>query len=57
MVKIEAAHNRLFKSIFVCRRCGSKIKANARKIAEGKVKCRKCKSRALRPKSKKMGKG
>ncbi|MCL6500597.1 MAG: 50S ribosomal protein L40e [Candidatus Pacearchaeota archaeon] len=57
MAKIEAAHARLFKGVFVCRRCGSKIRAHARKIAEGKVKCRKCKSRALRPKSKKTGKG
>lgn len=56
MAKIEAAHTRLFKEVFICRRCSSKIKAQARKIAEGKIKCRKCKSRALRPKSKKMKK-
>ncbi len=57
MAKIEVAHNRLFKKVFVCKRCGSKIKAQPRKVAEGKIKCRKCKSRALRPKSKKTGKG
>lgn len=56
MVKIEAAHSRLFKEVFVCRRCGSKIKAQARKVSEGAVRCRKCKSLALRPKSKKTKK-
>ena len=56
MAKIEAAHSRIFKDVFVCRRCGSKIRANARKIAEGRIRCRKCKSSALRPKSKKTKK-
>ena len=57
MAKIEVAHARLFKRVFVCKRCGTKIKAQPRKIAEGKVKCRKCKSSTFRPKSKKTGKG
>lgn len=56
MAKIEAAHARIFKEVFVCKRCGAKIKAKARKVAEGKVKCRKCKSKALRSKSKKITK-
>lgn len=56
MAKIEAAHKRIFKDVFVCKRCGAKIKAQARKMAEGKVKCRKCRSSALRPKSKKITK-
>lgn len=56
MVKIEAAHNRVFREVFVCKKCGAKIKAQARKVAEGKVKCRKCKSNALRPKRKKISK-
>ncbi len=56
MVKIEAAHSRIFKGVFVCKKCGTKIKAQARKVAEGKVKCRKCKSNLLRPKSKKRSK-
>lgn len=49
MAKIQAAFNRLFKNVFVCKKCGSKIRANPRKVVEGKVKCRKCKSIALRP--------
>jgi len=56
MIKIEAAHSRILRGIFVCKKCGAKIRAQARKVAEGKVKCRKCKSKELRPKSKKTAK-
>jgi len=56
MAKIEAAQARLFKGIFVCRRCGSKLKVQARKVAEGKARCRKCKSRVFKAKSKKTKK-
>jgi len=52
MVRIPAAHARLFRRVFVCKRCGTKIRADIKKVIEGKVKCRKCKSRALRPISK-----
>lgn len=53
MAKIPAAMNRIFKNVFVCKDCSTKMRAEARKIAEGKVKCRKCKGRAFRPISKK----
>jgi len=43
---------RLFHRVFVCRVCKSKIRADPRQIRLGKVKCRKCGSRALRPKKK-----
>jgi len=56
MSKVEAAHSRLFKGVFVCKRCSTKIKALPKKVAEGKVRCRKCKSSALRPKRKKTAK-
>jgi len=46
--KIPAAQSRLFKNVFVCKNCGSKIRADPRKIIEGKVKCRKCKKRSFR---------
>ncbi|MEM2932622.1 MAG: hypothetical protein QW622_00165 [Candidatus Pacearchaeota archaeon] len=49
MAKIPAAQNRLFKNVFICKVCKSKIKAIPNKVMEGRVKCRKCKSRALRP--------
>ena len=52
IVKIEAVSKRLFNRVFVCMRCNAKIRANPRKVKEGKVKCRKCYSKALRLKSK-----
>jgi formylmethanofuran dehydrogenase subunit E len=54
--KIEAAHARLFKEMFICRRCGSKIKAQSRKVSEGKIRCRKCKGNVFKPKSRKVTK-
>ncbi|MBI2044086.1 50S ribosomal protein L40e [Candidatus Pacearchaeota archaeon] len=53
MAKIPEAQNRLFKNVFVCRACNTKIRASPIKILEGKVKCRKCKKRAFRPLRKK----
>lgn len=53
MVKIAAAQARLFKNVFICKKCGSKIKADARKIIIGKIKCRKCGGKAFRPRRKK----
>jgi len=47
----EAMH-RIYYRVFVCRKCKSKIRADYTKVREGKVKCRKCGSRALRPKRK-----
>ncbi|MEM2707479.1 MAG: 50S ribosomal protein L40e [Candidatus Pacearchaeota archaeon] len=49
MAKIPAAQNRLFKNLFVCRKCKSKIRVHPSKVMSGKAKCRKCKSKALRP--------
>ncbi len=46
--KIPAAQKRLFMNVFVCKNCGSKIRADPRKIILGKIKCRKCKKRAFR---------
>lgn len=53
MGKIEAIQARLFKRIFVCRNCGAKIRADPKKIAEGKIRCRKCKGSVFRAKRKK----
>jgi DNA-directed RNA polymerase subunit RPC12/RpoP len=49
MVKIPAAQARLFKNVFVCKRCKTKIRANPMKIVDRKVKCRRCNSKAFRP--------
>jgi hypothetical protein len=47
--KLPVAHARMFKDIFVCKSCKTKIRADARKIIEGKVRCRKCLKKAFRP--------
>jgi len=51
--KIPEAQNRLFKNVFVCKKCQTKIRAEPQKILKGKIKCRKCKKRAFRPLRKK----
>ena len=53
MANIEEAQNRLFKNVFICRKCKRKQKANPQKIHEGKVKCRKCGSGSFKPLRKK----
>ncbi|MCD6478070.1 MAG: 50S ribosomal protein L40e [Candidatus Aenigmarchaeota archaeon] len=52
MVKSEAAKARLFDRVFICMKCNAKIRANPARVRAGKVRCRKCGSRDLRPKSK-----
>jgi hypothetical protein len=49
MAKIPEATNRLFKNVFVCKKCQTKIRADSQKILKGKVKCRKCNKKAFRP--------
>lgn len=49
MAKLPAAQARLFKNIFVCKDCSSKMRADSLRIMSGKVRCRKCKSNAFRP--------
>lgn len=53
MAKILEATNRLYKNMFVCKKCKTKIRADAQKILKGEVRCRKCKKRAFRPLKKK----
>jgi ribosomal protein L40E len=50
MAKFVEAQNRLFKNMFVCRKCKHKIRASPVKVKLGQVKCRKCGSHQLRPK-------
>ena len=49
MAKIAAAQARLFKNIFVCKDCSSKIRSDSLRVITGKTKCRKCNSKRLRP--------
>ena len=37
MAKIPEAQNRLFKNVFVCKKCKSKIRAEPRKLSSGKL--------------------
>jgi len=51
--KIPEAQKRMFKNVFVCKKCQSKIRADPQKILQGKIKCRKCSKKAFRPLKKK----
>jgi ribosomal protein L40E len=53
MAKFQEAIDRNFKNIFVCRRCKTKIRAPTLKVIAGKIKCRKCAGKVLRPIKKK----
>lgn len=50
--KVEAAANRIYNRVFICMKCNAKIRADILKVRDKKVKCRKCKSKALRTKKK-----
>ncbi len=53
MAKIQIATDRVFKNVFICKKCGTKIRADPKKIIEKKVKCRKCKGKNFRQKKRK----
>jgi len=50
--KMEAAMKRIYERVYICMRCNSKIRADSTKVSAGKVKCRKCGYKGLRPKAK-----
>ncbi|MBS3166731.1 50S ribosomal protein L40e [Candidatus Woesearchaeota archaeon] len=54
MTKFPEAAARLFRRVYVCRKCKNKQKADVLKVLEKTVSCRRCGSKRLRPiKSKK----
>ncbi|MBL7051207.1 50S ribosomal protein L40e [Candidatus Woesearchaeota archaeon] len=53
MAKLPEAEARLFKNIFVCKKCKTKIRADPSKIRAEKIKCRGCNGKAFRPIKKK----
>ncbi|MFP4403245.1 MAG: 50S ribosomal protein L40e [Nanoarchaeota archaeon] len=53
MAKFPEAEARIIKNKFVCRRCKSTIKSTNIRILAGKIKCRKCSYKTLRPVRKK----
>ena len=51
--KIPEAQNRMFKNMFVCKKCQSKQRSDPQKVLKRKVRCRKCGKSAFRPIKKK----
>jgi len=49
LVKFPEAQARLFKNKFVCKNCKAVIRAPNMSVIQGKIKCRRCNSKALRP--------
>ncbi|MBI4021694.1 MAG: hypothetical protein HY369_05625 [Candidatus Aenigmarchaeota archaeon] len=47
--KFPEVDQRVFQRVFVCRNCYSKIRADMGKVRAGKVKCRVCRTKSLRP--------
>ena len=58
MVKFPEAQARLYRNVFVCRRCKAKLRAPMMKILAGKIVCKNCgsPSKRLRPARKKTAK-
>jgi DNA-directed RNA polymerase subunit RPC12/RpoP len=46
--KIQAAQERLFHNVFVCKDCGKKVRSDPVRILAGKVRCPRCGKRAFR---------
>ncbi|HLD43016.1 MAG TPA: 50S ribosomal protein L40e [Candidatus Nanoarchaeia archaeon] len=53
MVKFPEAQARLFRNKFICKICKTAVRAENRFVLAGKIKCRKCQARKLRPVRKK----
>jgi formylmethanofuran dehydrogenase subunit E len=51
--KIAVAQKRIFGNLFICKNCSSKMRADPKKLKEGKIKCRKCGKRNFRTVKKK----
>jgi ribosomal protein L40E len=47
--RFPEAEERLFQRVFVCMKCGAKMRSDYMKVRAGKVKCRHCKAKQLRP--------
>lgn len=48
MAKIQEASDRLFKDVFVCKKCKTKIRTQSTKVISKKVTCRKCGGKSFR---------
>lgn len=48
MVKFPEAEARLYRNVFVCRKCKTKLRAPSLKVSAGRISCRNCGKSALR---------
>ena len=48
MAKFPEAQNRLYKNMFVCKKCKAKQKSTMQKVLKGELLCRKCGGKAFR---------
>lgn len=48
MVKFPEAQTRLYKNVFICKKCKSKQRASMQKVLSGKLICKKCGSKSFR---------
>lgn len=56
MTKFPEAEKRLFKNVYVCYKCKTKIRATYEKVKNKVVKCRRCGGKNFRPKNKSRAK-
>ncbi len=47
--KFPEVENRLYNRVFICMKCGARMRTDLIKVRAGKVKCRKCRRKQLRP--------
>lgn len=48
MAKFDATVGRLYRRVFVCKKCKSKVRTDMSRITTGAVKCRTCQGKAFR---------
>lgn len=48
MAKFEATMSRLYRRIFVCKKCKSKLRTDAARVTAGTAKCRTCGGKSFR---------
>ncbi|MFH2028593.1 MAG: 50S ribosomal protein L40e [Nanoarchaeota archaeon] len=53
MAKFPEAEARIFRNVYICRKCKSKVRAPNLKVLSGKITCQKCGAHAFRPVKKK----
>ena len=49
MATFPEAEARLFKNVYICRKCEKKFRTTVSKVLAGKAVCRSCKAKQVRP--------